>query len=90
VPPGSDFKSAVDHDIDIAVSSIKALDEVGAVAGAKRPRIHLEVDTGMTRGGFLSEWNEIDAHHVKALKLLESFLTLRALMNQVSHKTSNS
>ena len=24
VPPGSDFKCAVDHDIDIAVSSIKA------------------------------------------------------------------
>jgi alanine racemase len=53
VPPGSDFKSAVDSDIDISVSSIKALEEVGAVAGSKRPRVHLEVDTGMTRGGFL-------------------------------------
>ena len=73
VPPGSDFKSAVDHDIDIAVSSIKALDEVGAVAGAKRPRIHLEVDTGMTRGGFLSEWNEIDAHHVKGVEIIGIF-----------------
>ena len=73
VPPGSNFKSAVDHDIDIAVSSIKALDEVGAVAGAKRPRIHLEVDTGMTRGGFLSEWNEIDAHHVKGVEIIGIF-----------------
>ena len=73
VPPGSDFKSAVDNDIDIAVSSIKALDEVGAVAGAKRPRIHLEVDTGMTRGGFLSEWNEIDAHHVKGVEIIGIF-----------------
>jgi alanine racemase len=73
VPPGSDFKSAVDNDIDIAVSSIKALDEVGAVPGAKRPRIHLEVDTGMTRGGFLSEWNEIDAHHVKGVEIIGIF-----------------
>jgi alanine racemase len=73
VPPGSDFKSAVDNDIDIAVSSIKALDEVGAVTGAKRPRIHLEVDTGMTRGGFLSEWNEIDAHHVKGVEIIGIF-----------------
>jgi len=73
VPPGSDFKSAVDNDIDIAVSSIKALEEVGAVAGPKRPRIHLEVDTGMTRGGFLSEWNEIDAHHVQGVEIIGIF-----------------
>jgi alanine racemase len=73
VPPGSDFKSAVENDIDIAVSSIKALDEVGAVAGSKRPRVHLEVDTGMTRGGFLSEWNEIDAHHVKGVEIIGIF-----------------
>ena len=73
VPPGSDFESAVDNDIDIAVSSIKALEEVGAVAGLKRPRIHLEVDTGMTRGGFLSEWNEIDAHHVQGVEIIGIF-----------------
>lgn len=73
VPPGSDFKSAVDNDIDIAVSSIKALEEFGAVAGSKRPRVHLEVDTGMTRGGFLSEWNQIDAHHVQGVEIIGIF-----------------
>jgi alanine racemase len=73
VPPGSDFKSAVDSDIDIAVSSIKALEEVGVVAGSKRPRVHLEVDTGMTRGGFLSEWNQIDAHHVQGVEIIGIF-----------------
>ena len=73
VPPGSDFKSAVDNDIDIAVSSIKALYEVGAVTGTKRPRIHLEVDTGMTRGGFLSEWSEIDANHVQGVEIIGIF-----------------
>jgi len=73
VPPGSDFQSAVDHDIDIAVASLKALNEIGAVIGTKRPRVHLEVDTGMTRGGFLSEWNEIDAHHVQGIEIVGIF-----------------
>ena len=56
VSPGSDFKSAVDHDIDVAVSSIAAFKEISALPG--KPRIHIELDTGMTRGGFLDEWQE--------------------------------
>ena len=56
VSPGSDFKSAVDHDIDIAVASIAAFREIAVLPG--KPRIHIELDTGMTRGGFLDEWQE--------------------------------
>ena len=56
LPPGSDFKKAVNHDIDIAVSSIKAFKEVSTLPG--KPRIHIELDTGMIRGGFLDEWKE--------------------------------
>jgi alanine racemase len=56
VSPGSDFKSAVDHDIDIAVASIAAFKEIAALPN--KPRIHIELDTGMTRGGFLDEWQE--------------------------------
>jgi alanine racemase len=73
VPPGSDFQSAVDNDIDLAVSSIKALDEIRALKSAKRPRIHLEVDTGMTRGGFLSEWSEIDRDHLQGVEIVGIF-----------------
>ena len=73
VPPGSDFQSAVDSDIDIAVASIKALDEVGAVKSSKRPRVHLEVDTGMTRGGFLDEWPKIDALHLHGVEIVGIF-----------------
>ena len=73
VPPGSDFKSAVDHDIDIAVSSLIALHEVSAVKGAKRPRVHLEVDTGMTRGGFLSEWDQIDLQDIRDIEIVGIF-----------------
>ena len=56
VSPGSDFKSAVDHDIDVAVSSIAAFKEIAQLPN--KPRIHIELDTGMTRGGFLDEWQE--------------------------------
>jgi alanine racemase len=73
VPPGSDFKLAVDNQIDLAASSIIALEEIGAVKSNNRPRVHLEVDTGMTRGGFLSEWGKLDAHHVANIDIVGIF-----------------
>ena len=73
VPPGSDYKMAIDHDIELAASSIIALEEIGAVKSANRPRVHLEVDTGMTRGGFLSEWGKLDAHHVTNVDIVGIF-----------------
>lgn len=57
VPPGSDFNQAVKYDIDVAVASIVTLKEISQVSN--KPRIHIEVDTGMTRGGFLDEWEEL-------------------------------
>lgn len=57
-PPGDDFESAIRLHIDLSVSSISLLEEILGVAkniGVK-PRIHIEVDTGMHRGGLLSEW----------------------------------
>ncbi|CAB4921522.1 unannotated protein [freshwater metagenome] len=56
LPPGSDFRAAHKHDIDIAVASIAAFKEICALKS--KVRIHIEVDTGMTRGGFLDEWQE--------------------------------
>jgi alanine racemase len=73
VPPGSDYKAAVDHNIELAASSIIALEQIGAVKSYNRPRVHLEVDTGMTRGGFLSEWGKLDAHHVTNLDIVGIF-----------------
>jgi alanine racemase len=73
VPPGSDYKSAVDQSIELAASSIIALEEIGAVKSANRPRVHLEVDTGMSRGGFLSEWGKLDAHHVSNVNVVGLF-----------------
>jgi alanine racemase len=73
VPPGSDFKVAVDNDIELAASSIIALEQIGSVSSKNRPRVHLEVDTGMTRGGFLGEWGKLDAHHVANIDIVGIF-----------------
>jgi alanine racemase len=73
VPPGSDFKLAVDNQIELAASSIKALEEIGAVKSEFRPKVHLEVDTGMSRGGFLGEWGKLDAHHVANIDIVGIF-----------------
>jgi alanine racemase len=73
VPPGSDFKVAVDNDIELAASSIIALEQIGSVSSQNRPRVHIEVDTGMTRGGFLGEWGKLDAHHVANIDIVGIF-----------------
>ena len=56
LPPGEDFKRAVQLDIELGLSSLAAFDEVNKIAGAK---IHLEVESGMGRGGFSNEWPEL-------------------------------
>jgi alanine racemase len=57
LPPGSDFRAAHSHDIDVAVSSLAVLEEIRALK--VNARIHIEVDTGMNRGGFLDEWPDL-------------------------------
>ena len=57
LPPGSDFRAAHNHDIDVAVSCLATLEEISALK--VNARIHIEVDTGMNRGGFLGEWSEL-------------------------------
>jgi alanine racemase len=60
-PLGEDFKSAIDLDIDLGIPSIDLLNEVtkAATLSGKTARIHLEIDTGMSRGGVLSEWDQL-------------------------------
>ena len=59
-PPSADFKKAIELDIDLAIPSLKHLELIVAAGKAlgKKPRVHIEVDTGMTRGGLLGEWPE--------------------------------
>jgi alanine racemase len=71
--PGSDFKTAIERDIDIAVASKAALQEVRAASTAKRARIHIELDTGMTRGGFLNEFTELTASDFDGVDVIGVF-----------------
>lgn len=71
--PGSDFKSAIDCEIDIAVASKAALQEVRAASTAKRARVHIELDTGMTRGGFLNEFAELSASDFDGIDVVGVF-----------------
>ena len=60
-PITDDFVAAVKNDIDIAIPSREHLQAVVAAAHKlkKMARIHLEMDTGMSRGGALLDWNEL-------------------------------
>ena len=83
VPPGSDYAAAIDSQIDLAVPSLEIFNEI--VATGKRARIHIEVDTGMTRGGFLEEWPEFlksDFSKVEVVGIFSHF----ARADEVSEK----
>ena len=60
-PITDDFKSAINEDIDIAIPSLAHLEAITEAAKSlgKCARVHLEVDTGMSRGGALDEWSEL-------------------------------
>lgn len=56
LPPGENYEIAVSSGVDLGVSSLAVFDEINAIPGA---RIHLELETGMGRGGFADEWPEL-------------------------------
>ncbi len=54
--PGTDFTSAVDHEIDLGVSSMDELERAGRAGSPARPAVvHLKIDTGLHRNGALPE-----------------------------------
>jgi alanine racemase len=60
-PVTEDFVTAIEKDIDIAIPSCEHLQAVVAAAheSKKVARVHLEMDSGMSRGGALLDWNEL-------------------------------
>ena len=60
-PPGADFESAIKNDIDLSISSIQQLHEIYAASlrVGLIARVHLKVDTGMSRSGALDEFPEL-------------------------------
>jgi len=83
VSPGSDYEAAIAANIDLAVPSLVIFKEI--LATGKKARIHIEVDTGMTRGGFLDEWAEFlksDFSSVEVVGIFSHF----ARADEVSEK----
>jgi alanine racemase len=68
-PLGEDFKAAINLDIDLSISSTELLNEIVLAGKAvkKIPRIHVEVDTGMSRGGVGDDWQLFLAELSKAV-----------------------
>ena len=62
-PPGADVGGAIDADIEVTVGSGWTLDAVVAAARERgRPaRVQVKVDTGLGRGGILTDWSEMVA-----------------------------
>ena len=69
-PLSEDFKTAIDLDVDLSISSIELLNEVVAAGKSvkKIPRVHIEVDTGMSRGGVGDDWQLFLGQLIKASK----------------------
>ena len=57
-PVSDDFESALKKKVDLAIPSLDHLQALVDISNAIQivPRVHLEVDTGMSRGGALREW----------------------------------
>ncbi|WP_231391929.1 alanine racemase [Arthrobacter sp. 35W] len=58
------IRSALEHDIDVSVGSLEQLDGVAAIARelGVRAQIHLELDSGLSRGGARAdEWEQLVA-----------------------------
>ncbi|WP_150307906.1 alanine racemase [Planctomonas psychrotolerans] len=49
--PSSDFAAAAAADVDLGVSALWQLEAIVAARGGSRPRVHLKVDTGLSRNG---------------------------------------
>ena len=67
-PIHENFIEALNLDIDLSIPSIahlKAIESAGKKLN-KIPRVHIEIDSGMTRGGVLGEWKEFLVEIAKA------------------------
>lgn len=76
--PGDDYTPVLSRDVDVAASSLRQLADIADSAGrAGRPaRVHLKIDTGLSRGGATAaEWPEL----VAAARREEEAGTLRVI-----------
>lgn len=58
--PDEDFGTAIGEGVDLGVSSVEHLRSIVAAAGEAPARVHLKIDTGLSRNGAVTEsWGEL-------------------------------
>ena len=58
--PGESYDAALAADVDVAAYSVAQLGEIAAAAGDRPARVHLKIDTGLSRGGAMpAEWPDL-------------------------------
>jgi len=60
--PDAAFATAVERDVDLGVSSIEQLTSIAEAAASadRRARVHLKIDTGLSRNGVAPDaWNDV-------------------------------
>jgi alanine racemase len=53
--PDALFGAAAEADIDLGISAVWQLDAIAAASASRAPRVHLKVDTGLSRNGATEE-----------------------------------
>ena len=88
--PDQDLSDAVDQRVSLGLSSVGQLDQVVAVGSATTtPRIHLEVDSGMGRGGVVeSDWEEMLQRTAQEVR--RGALVLEGVLTHLSLKSAES
>ncbi|XAS72636.1 alanine racemase [Micrococcaceae bacterium Sec5.1] len=85
-PAGMDVESAEAHNVDIAIGSLEQLMHAFRCARGNL-RIHLHVDTGMTRGG-LPAYDWPDAMHLAAAGQADKLFRVVGLMGHLPNADS--
>jgi alanine racemase len=60
--PDADFAGAIEHQVDLGVSSLEQLVAIADAAASvgRRARVHLKIDTGLSRNGVAPEaWDDV-------------------------------
>lgn len=59
----TDFRAAIDHDVDLGVSSRRELEAIARAGSTAAAAVHLKIDTGLHRNGASpEEWPRLVAH----------------------------
>jgi len=90
IGPSSNVSGAIEHGIDLGVSSIGQLEHIAASASVAQPAfIHVKVDSGMGRGGALpADWESLFSR-VSALQA-EGRIVARGIFTHMSLRDTDS